>query len=140
MARNLATPVSLLSVPLSYGAAALDFYEQYLGNSVLPLQKFDLVAIPGRTEGSSNWGLIAMDSQVGGWGIASQFPVGGDVWPCIAPASVMQGSDQYLMHIELVSAVSFKLNIPQLKFTSMCYAAFPVQPRERRCLWPVSLC
>jgi hypothetical protein len=49
-----------LAIPLDLSVKALEFYQSWT-DFILPLSKFDLVAVPGRTGAMENWGLLQYD-------------------------------------------------------------------------------
>eukprot|EP01025_Chloroclados_australasicus_P065595 TRINITY_DN8936_c0_g1_i3.p1 TRINITY_DN8936_c0_g1~~TRINITY_DN8936_c0_g1_i3.p1 ORF type:complete len:1062 (-),score=95.45 TRINITY_DN8936_c0_g1_i3:302-3487(-) len=53
---------SLLDVPLQFAISALEFYEEWT-QFEQPLQKFDLIAVPGKQFSMENWGLLMYDEK-----------------------------------------------------------------------------
>ena len=52
----------LISVAMQAAVEGTNFYEGYTGVA-LPLQKLDLMAVPGKGGAVENWGLLQMDER-----------------------------------------------------------------------------
>ena len=76
--------------PLQLAAKALEFYTTWTGIQQ-PLQKFDLVAVPGKQGAMENWGLLLFDETRFLWNEARLSIPG-------LPSSSMVGCPMQSMH------------------------------------------